>query len=381
MNRRDFLTSSVAALSLPLWAQGSPNPYAKNLILVELKGANDGLNTLVPTADPAYLTLRPNVHIKSDAALALTESLGLHPALTGLMPHWANKQLAVIQGVGYPKPNLSHFRSIEIWESASNSDEYLQNGWLARALNLQAPPKTFTADGAIVGGVDMGPLLGASRAIQVQNIDAFIRNARLADPHGRASNAALQHLLKVESDIRGAAAGIQKEPSFKTEFPRHAFGESCKTALHLLTGSSGMAAVRVSLNGFDTHINQLGSQQTLFTQLSEGLQALTAGLTEMGRWQDSLILTYSEFGRRARENASNGTDHGTASVQFALGGRVKGGLYGSMPSLTALSGDGNLIHTADFRSIYSTVLRDWWGMSASQSQQVLGGAFAPVGFV
>ncbi len=388
LNRRQFLTTLSAAtaagvgvLAVPAaFAQAtaaSPaNRYRRLLILVELKGANDGLNTFVPYADPAYYALRPTIGIKRDQVLQLNDRFGLHPALDLLLPMWAKGELATVAGLGYPQPNLSHFRSIEIWDTASNASEYLPEGWLARAFAAVAPPKSFVADGIAVGGGDLGPLANGSRALSIASTEAFVRQARLADPHGRASNKALQHILRLEGEAQSAALNLDPKVTLKTEFPSHAFGQQAKTAMQVVAASPGVAALRVGLGSFDTHQGQPGTQQTLLKQLAEGINAIRQASIELGRWQDTTIVTYCEFGRRAKENQSNGTDHGTANTQFVIGGAVKGGLYGNHPSLTQLSGDGNLLFGTDYRALYNTLLTQWWGFSAAQSEQVLGGRYA-----
>jgi uncharacterized protein (DUF1501 family) len=383
--RRHFLSTCGAVwatlqVNPSALAQGVAPNYKKLLVLVELKGANDGLNTVIPYAEPAYATLRPQIAIKRDQVLQISDALGLHPSLEPLMATWKDKQLAIVNGIGYPAPSLSHFRSIEIWDTASRSDEYKSEGWLTRLFNAQPTPKNYAADGILVGSSDLGPLNGGARAVALQSVDAYLRQAKLADPHGRATNAALQHILKVERDVTQSAQGIAPQVSLKTEFPNHAFGNAVKTAMHVVAGSPGVAVVRVTLGGFDTHINQLGTHQNLLKQLAEGLTALKAALTETNRWNDALVMTYCEFGRRAKENLSNGTDHGTANVQLAMGGAVKGGLYGAMPSLTALNGDGNVAHNVDYRSYYASALAHW-GVSARESEAILGGKHAALGFV
>jgi uncharacterized protein (DUF1501 family) len=387
MNRRDFLQATAAGigvLALPggvAMAQGVPganpaNPYQRLLILVELKGANDGLNTFIPYADEAYARLRPTIGIKRDQVLQLSDRFGLHPALADLMPLWTQGQLAAVTGLGYAKPNLSHFRSIEIWDTASNASDYLPEGWLARAFAAVTPPKSFVADGIAVGGGDLGPFANGQRALSIASTEAFVRQARLADPHGRASNKALQHILRLEGEAQSAALNLNPAMTLKTEFPNHAFGQQVKTAMQVVAASPGVAALRVGLGSFDTHQGQLGTQQTLLKQLADGLTAIKLACEEMGRWNNTVVVTYCEFGRRARENQSGGTDHGTANTQLVLGGAVKGGIKGSHPSLTELSGDGNLIHSSDYRSLYASLLRDWWGFSGAQSESVLGGKFA-----
>jgi uncharacterized protein (DUF1501 family) len=382
MNRRDFLAtlaSTAGILALPSLAQSATaNPYKRLLVLVELKGANDGLNTFIPYADETYATLRPSIGIKRDQVLQLSDRFGLHPALETLMPLWSKGELAAVTGLGYPQPNLSHFRSIEIWDTGSNSKDYLSEGWLARAFDSVAPPKSFVADGIAVGGGDLGPFAHGSRALSIASTEAFLRQAKLADPHGRASNKALQHILRLEGEAQSASLNLNPNTTLKTEFPGHPFGQQVKTAMQVVAASPGVAALRVGLGSFDTHQGQLNTQQGLLKQLAEGIVAIKQATTELGRWQDTVVVTYCEFGRRAKENQSAGTDHGTANTQFVLGGAIKGGIKGTHPSLTQLSGDGNLIHTLDYRSLYATLLRDWWGFTGAQSETVLGGKYASV---
>lgn len=387
--RRDFLTTlgGVGVLTLPAlsnmaaFAQGvAPvaSKYQRLLILIELRGANDGLNTVVPYADEAYYALRPTVGIKRDAVLKIDDRFGLHPALEPLMPLWQAGEVAAVMGLGYPKPNLSHFRSIEIWDTGSNASDYLSEGWLARAFAAAAPPASFVADGVAVGGGGLGPFAGGARALSIASTDAFLRQAKLADPHGRASNAALQHILRLEGEAQSAALNLNPKLTLKTEFPTHGFGQQAKTAMQIVAASPGVAALRIGLGSFDTHQGQLGTQQGLLKQLAEGITAIKAAAIELGRWRDTTIITYCEFGRRAKENLSAGTDHGTANAQFVIGGAVKGGLKGAAPSLTQLSGDGNLIYTTDYRALYASVLRDWWNLSSTQTESVLGGTYAPL---
>ncbi|MBL8515090.1 MAG: DUF1501 domain-containing protein, partial [Betaproteobacteria bacterium] len=310
MNRRHFLqTAAIAggsALAMPhAWAQTPASPYKKLLVLIELKGANDGLNTVVPFTNPRYADLRPRLAIARDKLLQVSDREALHPSLEPLMPLWQNKELAIVQGLGYPTPNLSHFRSIEIWETASKSDEYLDSGWLARAFAAHPAPRDFAADGVVVGSNEMGPLSGAgARVIALANTEQFLRNAKLAQPNTASRNAALKHLLAVEQEIVHAAAKLNTNFSFKTEFPRTAFGNQMRTAAQLAANKAGVGAIRVTLGGFDTHAGQLGTHANLLKELAEGISALKAALTELNRWNDTLIMTYAEFGRRPKENQS-----------------------------------------------------------------------------
>ncbi|WP_233801249.1 DUF1501 domain-containing protein [Paraburkholderia sp. HP33-1] len=411
MKRRSFLSMSAAAgASLCLSrafgaddAMGAPWQEASNasqaliaqtrgydnlLILIELKGGNDGLNTVIPFADPTYYTLRKNIGIKREQMMQLDERTALHPALQPLMPLWRSRQLAIVQGVSYAQPNLSHFRSIEIWDTASRSDQYLCDGWLTRAFAMRPVPAGFAADGVVIGSAEMGPLANGARAIALVNPAQFVKASRLATPvslHER--NLALAHILDIENDIVKAADRLrprQGQPQLKTMFPGGAFGSSIKTAMQVLAASDtvnaaaggrasrehplsgqGVAVIRLTLNGFDTHQNQPGQQAALLKQFAEGMAAMHAALVELGRWNETLVMTYAEFGRRPRENQSNGTDHGTVAPHFVTGGRVQGGLYGVPPVLARLDGNGNLPVGVDFRQLYATVLGPWWGLDAS----------------
>lgn len=413
MRRRDFLTfaGGLGAAWLAPWpahaaardlsgmmpgggvgtvgAVGAGGDYGNLLILIELKGGNDGLNTVIPYADPLYASLRPNIGVKRDQVVQLDAHSGLHPELRALLPMWQAKELAVVQGVGYPEPNLSHFRSIEIWNTASRADEYLRDGWLSRAFAERPVPAGFDADGVIVGSAELGPLGGGARAVTLTNPAQFLREAGLASAHAaRASNPALAHVLRVENDIVKAADGLrprQGQYTLRTPMPAGAFGNVVKTALQVVAAADspsgmpqpgrGVAVLRLTLNGFDTHQNQPGQQANLLRLLSQGMMALRSGLTELNRWQSTLIVTYAEFGRRPRENQSNGTDHGTVAPHFIAGGRVRGGLYGEAPRLDRLDGNGNLPFAVDFRDVYATVLQRWWGVNP---RPVLGGVFRPL---
>ncbi|MBL8414878.1 MAG: DUF1501 domain-containing protein [Propionivibrio sp.] len=380
--RRNFLKRLAAAgfISLsPQLASAAGADYRRLLVLVELKGANDGLNTVIPFADPEYARLRPRIGIRRDEIIPLDERSALHPSLQPLMALWQQRELAIVQSIGYPSPNLSHFRSIEIWETASRSDQYLSDGWLARTFTAYPTPATYVADGVVIASNELGPLAGSGvRAIALSDAEQFARQTKLAHPGVASGNAALRHLLKVEDDVVSAANRLHSGYLFKTGFPRSAFGNAVKAGCQVVASGSGVAALRLTLNGFDTHQNQPATHANLLKQLAEGLLALKDALGELGRWDDTLVMTYSEFGRRPRENQSNGTDHGTAAPHFVLGGRVRGGLYGEAPKLDRLDGNGNLPFSLDYRSLYATVLERWWGVS---SATVLGARYPALEFI
>lgn len=384
IDRRAFLRLASAApfaVALPrLASAAAAAPQVRRLlVLVELRGGNDGLNTAIPFADPAYARLRPRLAIPREQVVQLDERVGLHPSLEKLRAAWDARQLAIVQGLGYPDPNLSHFRSIEIWDTASRSDEYLESGWLARAFRQSPSPAGFAADGVVVGSGGMGPLSGSgARAIALTSPEQFLRNARLARGAGESANPALAHILRVERDVVVSAERLHAGQSFSVPFPAGPFGNAVGTSAQLAANRAGVAIVRISLGGFDTHANQAGVHAALLRQLGDGLAALREALIEIGRWDTTVVATYSEFGRRPSENQSGGTDHGTAGVHFVMGGRVKGGLHGAAPALDRLDGNGNLPFAVDFRSYYATFLDRWWGMDASR---VLGTGFRPLDII
>jgi uncharacterized protein (DUF1501 family) len=374
--RRRFVQQGAAAVATLAWGvltEAADAERVRLLVLLELRGGNDGLNTVVPVEDGRYFDLRPRVALRGDAVVAFDRSLTLHGSLAPLRPLWDAKEMVVIEGVGYPQANLSHFRSIEIWDTASASNEILQQGWLARAARTAAFAR-FAADGVVIGAADLGPLAGGARAVSLSDPERFARQARLAKDGQIAARGALAHLLQVENDVVHAAAQLRPEVRLQTEFPRGAFGAAVQHAA-AIASTRKVPVIRITLAGFDTHQNQSNAHAQLLRQVAEGVVALRAALLEIGAWQDTLVLTYSEFGRRPRENASAGTDHGTAGVMLGFGPGVKAGRLGAPPALARLDENGNLPFVVDFRSVYAAVLNDWFGLDAAR---ILGHRFAPL---
>ena len=401
MKRRDFLsnfsTATGAALltaHAPGWAQAvatrASSVQDRILILIELKGGNDGLNTVIPYADSAYYQLRNTIGIKSEELIKLDEKIGLHPELKAMLPFWEKNELAIVQGVGYPQANLSHFRSIEIWETASKSSEYLSDGWATRAMQAGLSAKAkYTAEGVLIGMNEFGPLAGA-KAVSLNDPVAFVNQSKIArasDLTGNTYNPALTYLLKVENEILTAADGLKSDKyAFTTVFPQGQFGNGVAAAAQvvasqnskILANAGGVPVICLTLGSFDTHQNQLNSHANLLRQLAEGMAALKSALTELGAWDRTLVMTFSEFGRRAKQNSSGGTDHGTAAPHFVAGGAVRGGLYGQAPDLNRLDNNQNVVHTTDFRQMYTTVAEQWWGVKA---EAVVRGKFDALKFL
>lgn len=365
MQRRDFLKAlgvmPIGVQTAPLWAMN--NASMKNVVLIEFKGGNDGLNTVIPYSDSRYYGLRPNIAIPKDQVIAVDDRLGLHPALAALMPLWKNQQLAIVNGVGYENPNRSHFRSIEIWETALASDEYGSMGWLSEYLKH---PSLKGDVGSVVLGNSMGPLEGSAQTIMLRDVEKFLKQAQKVRSTPEVSkNKALQHILNIQRSIESSADQLamkmRRHTPLKTAFPKHAFARDLKTVASMIHADIKSPVYKVSLGSFDTHANQAWKHKQLLEQFASGVQAFHQALEESGQWNNTVVMTYSEFGRRAKENGSRGTDHGTAAPHFILGGQVKGGLYGQQPSFDLMQSN-DLVHTVDFKDLYSEIVEQWWGM-------------------
>ncbi len=373
MKRREFLKTASAAsvmLASPFPVRAAKGNWQRTLVLVELKGGNDGLNTVAPYADPAYRELRPNLALSRDKVIQISEQLGFHPSLEPLMPLWKQRRMAVTLGLGYPNPNLSHFRGIDIWDTGSDSDQVLEQGWISQLFSESKPPRDYAADAILLGRHRPGPVMGGgSRIVLLKSEPAkFLRKAsKIATAPGMSANPALAHLLKNRQDLRSAAEKIiakrieDIKPS--VTFPETDMGKQFAIAARLLIAGVQTPVIKLSINGFDTHVDQEPTHGELLAEVAGGVSAFAAEMEKRGLWNDVLVMTYSEFGRRATENNSAGTDHGTAAPHFMIGGRIKGGVYGRYPDLTDLV-KGNLKHTLHYRSLYATLARDWWGLEA-----------------
>ncbi|WP_300779559.1 DUF1501 domain-containing protein [Enhydrobacter sp.] len=376
MDRRHFLLGS-SALSVVLASRSALAEQRRRvLILVELKGGNDGLNTVIPYADPLYHRFRPGIGVPRDATMQLDERVGLNRNLEPLMKAWKAGDFAIVQGVGYPSPNRSHFRSIEIWDTASASDQVLSEGWVSRAFEGVQLPRGAGVDG-IVADTNALPMTGPGlRTIVMQDAANFLRQAAAMkaekDPRDD-TNPALRHLLEVRHEVNAAAAGLH-DKLHDGPVPAYAFaadngfGHQLDLATRIVMAHVPVVAIKVALIGFDTHANQVPTQDRLLGFLASGLATLRENLIAAGLWNDVLVMTYSEFGRRVRQNASGGTDHGTAAAHFVMGGKVRGGLHGAYPSLADLQ-DGDLKYAVDFRNLYSTLAQGCWGLRRDFGQR------------
>ncbi len=404
--RRDFMRGGVALFSLGFTgsdlmmrmaaAQGTANPARDRdiLVMIEMNGGNDGLNTLIPYADPAYYANRPTLGIPRTRVLDIGGQVGLHPSMGQLKALFDAGEVAVIQGVGYPNANQSHFRSMDIWQTAAPEQE-VSLGWLGRYLD-QITDDDKNALYGIAFETDLPRELRGEHS-QVPAIPSFDTYRYQTDPNYPQDRTTqinaftqisshvpvnLPYVGLVQTNIIDAyttADRIQAAGAYKPTiaYPKSGLSDALKLVAESITKQFGTHLFHVVIGGFDTHANQSGQQAKLLGDLSNALAAFFTDLKNHGTADNVLAVTFSEFGRRAHENGSAGTDHGAASILFAVGGKVKGGLYGTYPSLTALN-DGNLKYNVDFRRVYAAVLENWL---AADPAAVLNGTFDPVPFI
>ena len=374
MNRRNILKSilglGIGIGSMPLFSQAA-GVQTKRLILVELSGANDRLNTLVPYRSDLYRKLRPSLALAENEVTKLQADIAMHKALDPIMKHWDKGDLAWVQGLGYPAPNRSHFKSIALWESAGDGEIDVQSrGWMTHAMEHGLRRKVMLAHGISVGGdlnlfnSDSGRWLSIGSASQLSNMTMPTSITKLSNFQAQGSRAAanLDHvsaqvdlLDRMLSDISSKLEGLPEMRGFDGDN----FSSQLETVAELIAGGVDTPVYRVRLDGFDTHENQLRRHALLLASLGKGLDSMSFALKRMGEWNNTVIMTYSEFGRRAAENDSGGTDHGTAAPHLLLGGQVRGGLYGDAPDLSNLVG-GDPEYTADYRGLYQEVLGSWF---------------------
>ena len=376
LSRRRFLNAlgagatTLPAVTLPGFVQAAGlNPAGGNiLVLVELAGGNDGLNTVIPVRDPAYRALRPEIAIDGRAALTLDSDTALHPDMRQMADLWEQGDVRIVEGVGYPNPNRSHFRSIEIWNAGLGADSQEQEGWVAQAFGTGGPA-AMDAQGLTLGG-EMGPLSGQGRFSALRDEESFLYTIEnlpggLHPVRPVEATSPLAHVMATyeSAQITGdlIRARLMASRDRQWAFPGTELGEQLRTAARLLDAGADVPVLKVVQTGYDTHEAQPDAHSYLMMELSEAIGAFANAMREAGLWDRITVVTYSEFGRTARENASAGTDHGTAAPVMIAGGGVLGGFDGARPSLDQLVED-DLVHTTDYRSLYDAILADLWGM-------------------
>jgi uncharacterized protein (DUF1501 family) len=382
IDRRAVLRAALGlGLAAPLAAgrRVAPQDGGRTLVLVQLSGGNDGLSSVVPYADDGYGRARSTTRRSAAELLRLDEYRGLHPGLVRLRAAWDQGSLAIVEGVGYPQPNRSHFKSLDVWHAADRRGRSAGEGWIGRLcaaafgdepdplrvvhvggavpyslFSTRHPPTAFSTpqgfrwianEAEVARVLDEGAGRGEGRSAQV------LSGIRAAMDEARIASATIQ------------AAAARHRPS--VAYPSGPFGQTLRTVAALVHGELGCRVLSVELAGFDTHTDQRQRHDRLMTTLDEGLGAFLADLTASEAGRRSVVLVFSEFGRRVQENGSHGTDHGCAAPAFLAGSDVRGGLHGRHPSLEDLD-QGDLAYTTDFRSIYAALIEGCFGIPAGE---------------
>ncbi len=401
--RRDFLkivgTTSGGFLVLPKFLSAMPSTALSTgfangrnvLVCIQLNGGNDGLNTFIPYDTPLYYDLRKTIAIQKDQVLkAATGGMGWHPSMKGFADIQQAGNLSVIQNVGYPNPNRSHFRSMEVWQTASSSEEYLNSGWLGRYLDATCVGED-PLGGLNLGSIDSLALRGTkNHALTMSDPQRFERQLKVLkedhdDPINENPNLDFVRKLMIGSfdgsgqikvaleKTKNGALGQNATPP---QYPKHELAQNLNWISRMIKGGLQTPVFYTGLGSFDTHSGQLGKHQNLLKELSESVKAFYDDMLSSGILGNVTVMIFSEFGRRVKDNGS-GTDHGAAAPVFIIGGNNSGKIIGNNPNLTDLI-NGDLKHQFDFRSVYATILKQKLGVEASKvgiSQEILRGVF------
>ena len=403
-SRRQFLGGSIAA-SAGL-AIGSPVPGSwmqalasdavggeRILVVIQFSGGNDGLNTVIPYSNEEYHKARPKLAIPKSDVLKIDDELGLHPSLGGASKLLERGRLSIVQGVGYAAPNRSHFESMDIWHSCRRKEERGTDGWLGRWIGSRASDKQTDSLGLHLGGGQQ-PLALAARGVQVPSIasvdqfrlkiadEGMVGNAMLSnkssDTDAKNDGNDLLGFLQASTDAAVAASErlekALKKPDTESEFPQTDLGEKLRVISRLILAGLSTRVYYVTLDGFDTHSQQAVAHAGLLRHWSDALDAFVRRMERAGQADRVLVMTFSEFGRRVQENASEGTDHGAAAPVLFAGCSLPKPVIGKLPSLTDLD-DGDLKFHTDFRSVYATIVEQWF---ADKSKQVLGESYPKI---
>jgi len=405
LNRREFLQSSVLAGSSLLvspFLTGSNNvlfsqvkkdanipgfPDNRILVVLMLGGGNDGLNTVIPYADDNYYKQRPRLAVRKDDILTLDDHLGFHNRLKDLKLLYDEGNVAVINGVGYPDPDRSHFRSTEIWETASDSSRFLSSGWIGNYFNRYASRKLEAVCGVCIGSTPPQSFAESQYGVSFQRPEQFKWFEGPGPDNTRAfaainfaqystgkTDSTIDFLRHTTATMLSSSEKVNRIAKIRNQGKRLRQGKlanDLNTISSMIKGGLPTRIYYVSHGGFDTHANQRGVHENLLAQFSAAVAAFHKDLQQSGHSKNVVIMAFSEFGRRVSENASGGTDHGTAGPMFLIGDAVQGGLFGRYPSLVNLD-QGDLKHTVDFRSVYATVIKKWL---KADPRKVLGKSF------
>jgi len=376
MDRRKFIKNSALASSLffvPSFVKAFESVATeqlgyKRLVIIQLAGGNDGLNTIIPHNNDIYYNARPRLAITKDI-IKLNDDLGFHPSLAPLRSLFDNGELSIINNVGYPNPVRSHFRSMDIWQTASGSDEYLQSGWLGRYLDThgEKPYNALEMDEqlslAMKGEHFNGIATNDYRVLYNTSKDPYFKNVLNHYNDAHLSEHNLGYLYQTMIEAKSSANYIYENTKIKLsqeEYPKNGFARQLKNVGQFINSRLETKVFYTSLGGFDTHANQPNRQKRLLSQYANSVSAFVKDLKRNETFEDTLILTFSEFGRRVKQNAANGTDHGSANTVFIIGKKLKkSGFYNDLASLSDLDDNGDLKYEIDFRTIYATVLSQW----------------------
>ena len=378
IKRKEFIqigSLATASLLVPKFLKAFESksmvlPGNKVVVILQLSGGNDGLNTVIPYRNDLYYKARPKLGIAKDKVLTLTDEVGLNPALKGLKELYDDGSLSVLNNVGYPNPDRSHFRSMDIWHTASNSNEYWTSGWMGRYLDSQCkgcdkPTQAIEIDDilslALKGEEIKGIAVKDPRRLYGTANEKFFRDI-MKNHTDEAGDQPADYLYKTMAETLSSADYIFKQSRMhptNAVYPTTNLGSSLKTIASLIYSEINTKVYYVSLGSFDTHINQEGQQNRLFTEMNDAIKAFVKDLKEQHRFDDVLLFSFSEFGRRVEQNASNGTDHGTANNMFMISGGLKQkGILNPMPDLSDLN-EGDLKYNVDFKNVYATILNKW----------------------
>ena len=396
IKRRSFIqigSLATTTLMVPKFLRAFDRPAQvppgnKVVVVIQFSGGNDGLNTVIPYRSDEYYSKRPVLGLKKESSLLINDEAALHPSLSHFRELYDDGSLGILNSVGYPNPDRSHFRSMDIWHSASDSKTIVNTGWLGRYLDAQChgcdkPTQALEVDDvlslALKGEYSKGLAFRRPSSLYGSSQEKFFRD--VAKAHSAHGEEPVDYLYKTMADTISSADYIfsksKLNPS-KQQYPSTQLGQSLKTIAGLIFSDINTRVYYVSLGSFDTHVMQAAQQKRLFTELNDALKAFTTDLKQNNRFDDVLTFTFSEFGRRVVQNASGGTDHGTANNMFFVSGALKQkGLINALPDLKDLQ-DGDLKYNVDFKSVYATVLNKWL---EADDKEILGGQFEKLDFI
>lgn len=398
IKRKEFIqigSLATASLMLPKFlkafeAKALVPAGNKVVVVLQLSGGNDGLNTVIPVRNDIYYKLRPGLAIQAQKAARLTDEAALHPALSHFKTLYDEGNMAILNNVGYPNPDRSHFRSMDIWHSGSQSNEYWNTGWVGRYLDAQCsgcdkPTQALEVDDvlslALKGEQANAIAVKDPRRLYGTSNEKFFKEVLKQHTSDHHDEQPVEYLYKTMAQTMSSADYIFKQsrlhPTGAT-YPATELGNGLKTIASLIYSEINTKVYYISLGSFDTHVGQDAQQTRLFTQMNDAVKAFTDDLKKNGRINDVLLFTFSEFGRRVAQNASNGTDHGTANNMFLISGGLKQkGIINALPDLENLN-EGDLKYKVDFKNVYATILKNWL---AADADKILGKRYDTLSFI